>query len=196
MPGLGSRPGFEPSLVLHASTVYLRYPDAGDFEAWAGVRSRSRAFLEPWEPLWPADDLSRAAFRRRVRRYHQEIRDDVAYPFFLFCAQGDILIGALTLSNIRRGVSQSASLGYWIGEPFAGRGHMSAAVRRLAAFVFQDLRLHRIEAACIPTNESSQRVLLRCGFRHEGLARGYLKINGRWQDHLLFALLAEDIQPV
>ncbi len=194
MPALGSRPGFDPSLVLLAQTVYLRFPDYADFDAWAQIRAQSRSFLEPWEPLWPSDDLTRASFRRRVRRYHREIREDRAYPFFLFKTRGDVLLGALTLSEIRRGVSQSATLGYWIGEPFAGQGFMGVAVRRLAEFVFQDLRLHRIEAACIPTNEPSQRVLLRCGFRQEGLARGFLKINGRWQDHLLFALLAEDLR--
>ncbi len=190
-----ARPGLDAAVVLHGEGIYLRYPDFGDYEVWAAVREESRQFLEPWEPVWPSDDLSKSAFRRRVRRYHREIRDDYAYPFFLFRAEDDALMGALTLSNVRRGVAQTVSLGYWLGQGHTGKGHMSQSVHRLTDFVFRDLRLHRIEAACIPTNEPSQKVLRRCGFREEGLARGYLKINGRWQDHLLFALLEDDPRP-
>ncbi len=192
MPGLGPRTGPENTVVLHGEGFYLRHPDFSDHEAWAAVRGRSRTFLEPWEPVWPPDDLTRTAFRRRIRRYHRDIREDSAYPFFMFAGRSDAFLGALTLSHVRRGVSQAATLGYWIGEPYAGQGLMTAAVRRLCHYAFRDLRLHRIEAACIPTNEPSRRVLRRCGFREEGLARAYLKINGRWQDHVLFALLAED----
>ena len=98
----------------------------------------------------------------------------------------------MTVSNIRRGVSQSATIGYWMGECHAGNGYMSAAVEAVCNRLFRDNGLHRVEAATLPTNMRSVALLERCGFRLEGCARDYLKIAGRWQDHLLFARLALD----
>jgi ribosomal-protein-alanine N-acetyltransferase len=185
--------GREP--VLQGEGVFLRYPQMADFAAWSALRGQSREFLAPWEPTWALDELSRGAFRRRIRRYQREIRNDLAYPFFLFRKHDNLLLGGCTLSNVRRGVTQSAALGYWIGEPYARHGHMRAALSAILPFVFQVLGLHRLEAACIPENEASRALLLKLGFREEGRARRYLQINGEWRDHVLFALL-EDDRPV
>ena len=179
-------------LCVEGKHVYLRLPVFGDFDAWAELRAESRAYLTPWEPVWPHDDLTRPAFRRRLRRYTQELRDETAYPFFIFRKQDNALLGGITLSNIRRGVTQSCSAGYWTGERFAGQGVMQDAVRATIPFVFRELRLHRLEAACLPENEASRAVLLRTGFQYEGLARRYLRINGAWRDHLLFAMIESD----
>jgi ribosomal-protein-alanine N-acetyltransferase len=167
-------------------------PQMGDFPAWAALRETSRKFLTPWEPTWPADDLTRAAFRQRLRRYADDLRNDQAYPFFLFRAEDNAMIGGLALANIRRGVAQAGSLGYWIGAPHVRRGYMTAAVRALVPVAFDNLHLHRLEAACIPTNIASTRLLEKTGFRREGYARSYLCINGTWQDHLLYARLQTD----
>ena len=172
--------------------VYLRPGEMRDFEAWAALRERSRDFLVPWEPTWPADDLTRASFRRRLRRHSEEIDRDEAYPFFLFRQADDVLIGGLTLGQVRRGVAQAATLGYWMGEPHAGKGFMSRAVRAAIGFAFATLRLHRVEAACLPHNDASVQLLEGIGFAREGYARAYLRINGAWQDHLLFALVETD----
>lgn len=172
--------------------LYLRHPLPGDFEPWAQLRAQSRAFLEPWEPVWPPDDLTRAAFRRRLRRYQRDIREGCAYPFLVFLSGDNQLAGGCTLSNVRRGVAQTASLGYWVGEPYKGRGLITEAVRVLLPYAFDELKLHRVEAACLPTNEPSKRLLRRCGFTEEGYAREYLRINGAWQDHILFAILRTD----
>jgi ribosomal-protein-alanine N-acetyltransferase len=94
---------------------------------------------------------------------------------------------------VRRGVAQAGSLGYWIGEPFARQGLMTAAVNALIPFAFGTLRLHRLEAACIPNNTASVRLLEKTGFKREGFAREYLCINGVWQDHVLYALLRGDV---
>lgn len=184
---------YEAPQPIRYGAVVIRPPEMGDFTAWAELRSISRAFLTPWEPLWPADDLSRSSFRQRVKRYHREMSEDSAYPFFIFDRNETAFLGALTLSNVRRGVAQTASLGYWIGAPHANQGYMTAAVLALLPFAFDNLRLHRIEAACLPSNKASRALLFRTGFREEGLARDYLRINGRWQDHLLFARLATDV---
>jgi ribosomal-protein-alanine N-acetyltransferase len=181
--------------VLPAITgkgVFMRMPVASDFPEWATLRERSRDFLAPWEPIWPPDDLTRAAFRRRLRRYAEDQRSDQAYAFLIFRSEDSALVGGLTLANIRRGVAQAGSIGYWIGQPYANHGYMTAAVRALIPFCFGSLRLHRLEAACIPTNKPSIALLEKCAFQREGYARGYLCINGAWQDHLLFARLKGD----
>jgi len=184
----------EPLPLIQANGVMLRAPQMQDFVEWAAVREASREFLSPWEPTWPSDDLTRSAFRRRLKRYAEDLRSDQAYPFFLFAARDNRLLGGITLTNIRRGVAQAGSIGYWIGAPFARRGYMAAALHALVPFAFSTLRLHRLEAACIPTNAASIALLEKSGFQREGYAREYLCINGMWQDHLLYARLSDDPQ--
>lgn len=179
-------------LTIRAGSLLLRPPEAGDFEEWAALRATSRAFLEPWEPTWPADDLTPGAFRLRLRRYRAEIEDDEAYPYFLFQSHPPMLVGGLTLGNVRRGAANAATLGYWMGAPHARRGHMTKAVASACRFAFVSLGLERIEAACLPENAASIRLLTKVGFRQEGLARQYLSINGRRRDHLLFALIERE----
>ena len=178
--------------TIEGEGVTLRLPQMAEFEEWAALRTASRDFLTPWEPSWPADDLTRAAFRRRLKRYAEDWRTDQSYAFFIFRKQDNLLLGGLTLANVRRGVAQAGSIGYWLGMPFASNGYMTAAVKGVLPFCFETLRLHRVEAACIPTNTASIRLLERCGFLREGYARQYLCINGVWQDHLLFARLKDD----
>jgi len=182
--------GADPPPVLRDGHALIRVPEMGDFEQWSALRRQSRDFLTPWEPVWPANDLTRTAFRSRIRLYWRDIDEDAAYPYFIFDAAGEVLVGALTLSNLRRGVAQTATLGYWIGQPFARQGYMTSAVRLVLDFAFLHLGLHRVEAACLPHNRASVGLLLKCGFAQEGLARGYLKIAGEWRDHLLFARLS------
>jgi ribosomal-protein-alanine N-acetyltransferase len=165
-----------------------------DFEEWAALREESRDFLVPWEPTWPADDLSRGAFRRRLKRYAEDQRSDLAYPYFIFRNEDQKLVGGLTLTNIRRGVAQAGNLGYWMGAAYARQGYMGAAVRMLVPFAFATLKLHRIEAACIPENTASVRLLEKTGFVREGYAREYLCINGTWQDHLLYAKVGSPVR--
>jgi [ribosomal protein S5]-alanine N-acetyltransferase len=184
----------DPVPAIEGERVMLRVPESADFPEWAQLREQSRPFLTPWEPTWPSDDLTRTAFRRRLRRYAEDVRTDQAYAFFVFRRADGVLVGGLTLANVRRGVAQAGSLGYWMGAPHARKGYMTEAVQALIPFAFGPLRLHRLEAACIPTNAASIRLLENCGFVGEGLARKYLCINGAWQDHLLFALLASDVQ--
>lgn len=175
--------------VVKGRGVTLRPPRASDHEAWAALRQASHAYLQPWEPLWPEDDLTRAAFKRRLTIYAREMEGGNAWPFFIFADADQSLVGAITLSNVRRGVAEAGTLGYWVGQGHAGRGHATAAVRAMVAYAFQDLKLHRVEAACVPANLASRRVLEKAGFELEGQARAYLKINGAWADHLLFGVV-------
>ena len=191
------RPSFsiDPDADIRGARVYLRYPTMQDYAAWAELRALSRQHLSPWEPQWARDELTRSSFRRRLRAAQREARDDLGYSYLIFAETPLRLVGGLNLSNIRRGIAQTASIGYWIGAPYAGRGLMTDAVRSVAPFAFSTLRLHRLEAACLPTNAASMRVLEKAGFQLEGRARQYLKIDGRWQDHSLYALVHDDVHP-
>ena len=175
--------------VVKGHGLILRPPRAADHEAWATLRQASHAYLQPWEPLWPEDDLTRAAFKRRLTIYGREMEAGNAWPFFIFADADQSLVGAITLSNVRRGVAEVGTVGYWIGQGHAGRGYATAAVRAMLGYAFDDLKLHRIEAACVPANIASRRVLEKAGFALEGQARAYLKINGAWADHLLFGVV-------
>ena len=184
----------EPLPSIEGDGITLRTPQMDDFEEWAALRETSRDFLTPWEPTWPVDDLTRAAYRRRIKRYAEDLRSDQGYAFLIARNSDGALVGGLTLANIRRGVAQAGSLGYWTGLPFVRQGYMTAAVRAVIPFAFASLRLHRLEAACIPSNAGSIRLLENTGFVREGYAREYLCINGIWQDHLLYGRL-KDARP-
>ena len=194
MAFLRSTSGIDAEAEVHGRHVFLRHPAMGDYSAWAELRAMSRQHLTVWEPQWARDELTRSAFRRRLRQYQRELRDDQGYAFLIFHHADSTLLGGLSISNVRRGVAQAASVGYWIGAPHVRRGHMTDAVGAVLPFAFATLGLHRLEAACLPHNLASTRVLEKVGFKREGMARRYLKINGIWQDHDLFALLQDDAQ--
>lgn len=177
---------------LEGDKVRLRMPQASDYREWAELRAISRGFLEPWEPRWMPDEFERSAWRLRINHYRRDFAQGAAMAFFMFERGHGRLVGGITLGNIRHGVSKSAQIGYWIGQPYAGQGLMTDAVKTLSRFAFGELTLHRIEAACIPENSRSIRVLEKAGFRREGLLRSYLRINGVWQDHYLYARIADD----
>lgn len=184
-----------PHTKLVGPTVYLRAPRRADQDAWLEVRRVSRTFLEPWEPAWPQDALSPTGFRRRLNRFLSDWDSGNGYAFFIFRREDDALIGGITLANIRRGVVQSCNVGYWVGAPHARNGHMTEALSIVLDFCFDTLKLHRVEAATLPENLASRGLLEKVGFRQEGLARQYLCIAGRWQDHVTFGILTEDPRP-
>jgi ribosomal-protein-alanine N-acetyltransferase len=183
----------DPTPVLEGARVVLRAPRSRDFNAWRELRRQSRHFLRPFEPRWTEADLNRSAFGTRLMRSRREALLGTDYTFLIFekQARGEVLVGGLTISNIRRRAAQYANLGYWMGEPFAGHGLMSEAVGVVLPYFFDGLGLHRLQAAILPHNIASRRVLEKNGFREEGFAENYLQIDGKWADHVLFALTRE-----
>jgi ribosomal-protein-alanine N-acetyltransferase len=179
-------------LKLRGGGVFLRYPEARDYLDWSQLRAQSRAFLTPWEPTWAEDELSRARFKTRLKRYAEDVRDGRGHAFFTFRESDGALVGGLTFSRLQLGVTQSVTMGYWAGAAFARQGYTRAAARLAVRFAFEDLGLHRVEASCQPDNEPSRRLLTSIGFTQEGMARAYLKIDGAWRDHLLFAMVSGD----
>ncbi len=184
-----------PAVRLLGSKVFLRPSDRTDEKQWIIIREESREFLESWEPTWPADATTSAAFRRRLKKFSADWRDGLTYAFLIFRREDEVLVGGITLSNVRRGVSLSASMGYWMGKMHARNGYMAEAIQLSLDFSFDTLGLHRIEAACLPSNTPSRNLLLKSGFVQEGFARSYLRINGTWQDHVCYAILRTDSRP-
>lgn len=179
-------------IQIETPRLVMRPPQGRDFEAWAQLRRESREFLVPWEPSWSRDHLSPRAYRNRVAWAERVIRQGEALPLFLVERASGALVGGLTLSNVRRQPAQAATLGYWIGEPHARRGFMSEALTAVREHAFASMDLSRLEAACLPENAASRRLLERCQFKYEGVAQAYLQINGRWRNHVLYAALRAD----
>ena len=176
---------------LETERLVLRLPAHQDFGAWTRLRDESRDFLTPWEPIWHADHLTRKSFTNRVYWAARASRGGTALPLFLIRRDG-VLLGAVTLDNIRRGPAQMGTLGYWIGAPFARQGYMREAIGAMVAHAFGPLDLSRIEAACLPENTPSRGVLEKSGFKYEGVAQAYLQISGRWRNHVLYSNLRHD----
>ncbi|MBT0955996.1 GNAT family N-acetyltransferase [Alphaproteobacteria bacterium KMM 3653] len=177
---------------LATERMILRPPAHADFRAWAALRRDSMDFLQPWEPVWASDHLSRKAFTNRVYWAQKALIGGTAVPLFLVRRSDESLLGAITMDNIRRGPAQAATIGYWIGKPFAREGYMLEAIQGIVHYGFSVLDLSRIEAACLPDNAPSRGVLEKAGFKYEGVAQSYLQINGRWRNHVLYASLRAD----
>ena len=180
---------------LTSERVYLRPPARTDQNAWLTLRILSSDHLQPFEPAWGPDATRPVGYRRLCTRLNEELDAGNAFPYFIFLVDGDVLIGGMTLSNVRRSVVQSASLGYWIGTPFINQGYMTEAMQTAVRHAFLYEGLNRLEAACLAQNLASRRVLEKCGFQEEGIGRGMLKINGTWQDHMRYGVLADDPWP-
>lgn len=182
----------EDRLRLEAAGIYLRAPQKSDYKAWADLREMSRDWLVPWEPQWRVDELSRACYYWRLQGWRHDAKLGLAAPFFVFRSSDDALVGGINISNIRRGVAQDCTIGYWIGKPFARQGYTRNAVRAVVTHAFETMGLHRVQAACVPSNFRSRGLLDSIGFREEGYARGYLRINDIWQDHVLYGKLSHE----
>jgi [ribosomal protein S5]-alanine N-acetyltransferase len=184
--------GVRRKVKLDTERLILRPPAHSDYRAWTSLRQDSAAFLTPWEPTWAEDHLSRKSFTNRVYWAQRSITNGTAVPLFLIRRSDDMLLGAITLDNIRRGPAQAGTTGYWIGEPFARQGYMREAIAAVVHHAFTSLDLSRIEAGCLPENTPSRRLLESCGYKYEGVAQSYLQINGRWRNHVLYANLRHD----
>ena len=179
-------------LRLETERLTLRLPRHADYRSWAALRDASHAFLTPWEPTWAPDHLSRKSFTGRVYWSQRALGQGSAVPLFILRRSDEVLLGAITLDNIRRGPAQAATLGYWIGEVHARQGYMREAIGAVVHYAFRELDLSRVEAACLPENAASRGVLEKAGFKYEGVAQSYLQIAGRWRNHVLYAHLRHD----
>ena len=183
------KPIFEPCV---GGGVYLRVPSWSEFEEWVKLRRNNRGHLQPWEPTWQDKHLTRQSYKTRISQFKSMITSDNGYPFHVFRADDNRLVGACNITFVRRGSLQCAHIGYWIGQEYGRNGFARASLKAALRFAFDDLGLHRLSAAVQASNQASIQLLETTGFVREGLARNYLKIDGRWQDHLIYAKLSTD----
>jgi [ribosomal protein S5]-alanine N-acetyltransferase len=182
-----------PRERLHQGATAIRPLESSDLPALVEARIRNREFLTEWEPTRDESFFTPAGQARKLAPDDAAWRTATGFPFAILDAgEGDRLIGRLALANIVRGVWQNATLGYWVSQDAGGRGHATAAVGLALRFAFEVAGLHRVQPAIMPRNVRSKRVVEKCGFRHEGVALRYLKINGAWEDHDLYAMTVED----
>lgn len=176
----------EPPLPLYGPSVHLRHPTAADRDRFAEAVERSRTLLRPWVDTIRTDpDSLEAWFATADRPTSQRL-------LVVRTADG-VLAGAYNLSQIFHGPFRGAYLGYYAFEPVAGTGAMTEGMGLLQRFAFTSLGLHRLQANVQPGNERSIRLLERTGWTREGFARRYLWVDGDWRDHVMFAVLAEDL---
>lgn len=181
---------------LHGRRVTLRPLVVSDFFQWSEVRVRSTAWLTRWEPARPpgvADvTTNRSAFAARCRARDRERQLGTGYGFGIFA--GNRFCGEINVNGVQRGPFQSAYVGYWVDEACAGWGYCPEAVVVLARHCFEELDLHRLQIAIVPRNSASRRVVAKLGLREEGIAVRYLEIDGTWEDHIRYAITAEEWQ--
>lgn len=170
----------------------LRPLRAEDFDQWAEVRTRCRDWLIPWEPKPPAGQIEpeRRNFAARCGARERERQLGTAHGFGIFV--GSRFAGEINVSSVQRGPFQNAYVGYWIDQALAGRGYMPESLVVVCRFAFEELFLHRLQVSVIPRNSASRRVAEKVGLRNEGVAVRYLEINGVWEDHVRYAITAEE----
>ena len=186
MLGLHRKPRIETERMT------LRLPAHQDYRAWSHLREVSTDHLTQWEPTRAVDHLTRKAFTNLVYWAARAEGQGTALPLVLIRRSDSQILGAITMDNIRRGPVQAATLGYWIGAPYARQGFMREAILAVVHHAFTTMDLSRMEAACLPENAASRGALEKCGFKYEGVAQSYLQINGRWRNHVLYANLRHD----
>ncbi|HEX4776719.1 MAG TPA: GNAT family protein [Acidimicrobiia bacterium] len=181
--------------LLVGRRVLLRPLKGSDWEAWHRVRTRSRDWLEPWEPLPepgspdPVTDVE--AFRARCGAWERQRHFDTAYGFGLFLREGEF-VGEVSLGSVQRGPFQGAFIGYWVDRDHAGEGLVPEGVVLVMRYGFEHLGLHRLEASIVPRNAASRRVAEKLGLRNEGTALRFLQIRGVYEDHVRYAMTSEE----
>jgi [ribosomal protein S5]-alanine N-acetyltransferase len=174
-------------MEVQAPDVELRLPESGDVDAFLELVVRNRDHFRPYEPRRPPAYFTLAGQRDQIAAAQRQARLGERYEFGIW-ENGLGLVGRISLGGISRGALQNAYLGYGVDRDHGGRGIATQAVRLAVRIAFEDLGLHRVQAAVVPENRASARVLEKAGFREEGLARRYLFLDGQWKDHRMFAL--------
>jgi ribosomal-protein-alanine N-acetyltransferase len=180
--------------TLFGRRVILRSLVPGDFPAWRDVRRRNVDWLTKWEPTRLAGQPDVVedphAFGVRCSARDRERQMGAGYGFGVF-AEGEFA-GEMNLSSIQRGPFQNAYVGYWIDEAKAGHSYTPEALVVVCRFAFEELALHRLQISIVPRNKASRRVVDKLAIREEGIAVRYLEINGTWEDHVRYAITAEE----
>lgn len=179
---------------VRGERVFIRRLEASDAKEVLDLRLANREFFQPWEPVRDGSAYRLAGVTAELQISADLWGTDDGYVFGIFTNDDETLVGGIALRNIARGAWQNATLGYWIAETHNGKGYATEAVQLATRFAFDHAGLHRVQAGTLLHNVASQRVLEKAGYRFEGVSPRYLRIDGRWQDHRMYAITIEDLE--
>jgi ribosomal-protein-alanine N-acetyltransferase len=178
-------------MQLCSGSIYIRRLEGDDAEALLDLRLRNREFFQPFEPQYPESHFTLEGQREGIEQVIQNWENGTGYGFGIFLRETDQLLGRVNLSNVVRHAWESCTIGYFLDQSFNGKGYTTQAVRLAVQFAFEHAGLHRVQGAVMPRNLASIRVLEKAGFRYEGYAEYYLKINGKWEHHNIYSIIKE-----
>lgn len=184
--------GYFPHNYIESDRLIIRYPRRRDWKSWVRLRRNSYKFLHKWEPYWNIEQCTRANYMKQLRLQRSKAAYDQAYSFLCFNKENKILLGGINISNIQRGVTQTCNIGYWLGETHSGKGFMEESIRSIIPYIFETIKVNRIQAYTLKSNLPSRKLLEKLNFKKEGVLRKAMKINNIWQDHVLYALINND----
>ena len=180
-----------PTPYINTKRCYLRLPDIGEADAMCEFTNKNHAYLQPWEPSHLPEYMTHAYWQQKIIHIREQFEMSHSCCLNLYEKESDQLIGMVNLSNIIHGCFYSCFLGFKIDQSYQNRGLMTEAVQAVITYAFDTLNLHRISANYMPHNHASAKVLTKCGFTKEGTAKDYLRINDRWENHVLTCLINE-----
>jgi len=186
--------GYFPHNYIESPRVIIRYPKRRDWKAWVKLRQESYNFLQKWEPYWEINQCNRSNYMRQLKMQRTKATYDLAYSFLCFRKDNKDLLGGINISNIQRGVIQTCNIGYWLGERNIGYGYMEESIKAIIPYIYEQLKIHRIQALTLEENIASRKLIEKVNFKKEGVLREAMKINNEWRDHLIYSLLINDNQ--
>ena len=184
--------GYFPHNYIESSRIIIRHPKRRDWRAWVNLRKESHKFLQKWEPYWDIKQCNKSGYMRQLKTQRTKAAYDQAYSFLCFKKDSKVLLGGLNISNIQRGVIQTCNIGYWLGEKNIGNGYMEESIKAIIPYIYEQLKIHRIQAFTLENNIASRKLIEKVNFKKEGVLREAMKINNEWRDHVIYSLLLDD----
>lgn len=184
--------GYFPHNYIESSRIILRHPKRRDWKAWVHLRQESYSFLQKWEPYWNLNQCNKSNYMRQLKLQRTKAAYDQAYSFLCFQKDNKNLLGGINISNIQRGVMQTCNIGYWLGEKNTGKGYMEESIKAIIPYIYEQLKIHRIQAFTLEDNIASRKLIEKVNFTKEGTLREAMKINNEWKDHVIYSLLLTD----
>jgi len=182
------------SPILQTDRCILRIPTVEDLPAIVKFHKENKEHLAPWDPIRSDTFFTESYWQKKVEEFINEFNEERTVRLHIFLLDSNELIGMVNFSRIARGVFHCSGLGYSLGKLYEGKGLMTESLQKAIEYMFNELNFHRIEANYIPTNQKSEKLLNKLGFEKEGYAKSYLKIAGKWQDHVLNSLTNQNWQ--
>ncbi|MGF9963923.1 GNAT family N-acetyltransferase [Bacillus rhizoplanae] len=181
-------------MELKGSRILVKILEDNDAEKLLDLELKNRDFFQTYTPLRECDFYTLEGQLDRIRKNKEKKDLDELYSFGIYVIETEELIGNITLTEVLRGPLQSCYIGYYLDKNHNGEGYMTEAVRLVVSYAFNELKLHRLEAGVMPHNIGSIKVLEKSGFHKEGIAKKNVKINGRWEDHQVLAIVNDNVE--